>query len=175
MTEDQKPDWNIIEAEYRAAVDSVRAIAERHGVNEGSIRNRAKKGGWQRSGIALKREIVNAAMAGITQVYANVTHDMENSVCVNIRDAALEDINDGRRALFICRQLLVKLESNMEAIIHPKDIKAAVEAASAAYASIQKIRGLDNPPGDSGGEEQTHEELIAEAQKRGLPTQIFEK
>ncbi|MDL4860790.1 hypothetical protein NPJ88_000435 [Halomonas elongata] len=43
-----KPDWEAIEADFRAGSLSIRAVAERHGVAESSIRKRAKKHGWQR-------------------------------------------------------------------------------------------------------------------------------
>lgn len=41
-------DWFRIEADYRAGVLSLRAIAGEHGISEGAIRKRAKKDGWQR-------------------------------------------------------------------------------------------------------------------------------
>lgn len=43
-----KPDWEAIESAYRAGSLSIRNIAEKHGTNEGTIRSRAKKNGWQR-------------------------------------------------------------------------------------------------------------------------------
>lgn len=42
------PDWESIERAYRAGQLSIRAIADKFGSNEGTIRSRAKKHGWQR-------------------------------------------------------------------------------------------------------------------------------
>lgn len=44
----KQPDWEAIERAYRAGQLSVRAIADQFGGNEGTIRSRAKKHGWQR-------------------------------------------------------------------------------------------------------------------------------
>ena len=50
MTADKakKPDWEKIEAEYRAGVFSIREIAGQHGVSDTAIRKRAKAHGWDR-------------------------------------------------------------------------------------------------------------------------------
>lgn len=42
------PDWERIEADYRAGLLSVREIAGSHGITEGAIRKRAKRDGWER-------------------------------------------------------------------------------------------------------------------------------
>ena len=44
----KQPDWEGIERAYRAGMLSIRAIADKFGSNEGTIRSRAKKHGWQR-------------------------------------------------------------------------------------------------------------------------------
>ncbi|MFV0607536.1 hypothetical protein [Klebsiella aerogenes] len=43
-----KPDWEAIEAAYRAGVMSLREIASQHGISEGAIRKRAKRDDWSR-------------------------------------------------------------------------------------------------------------------------------
>jgi hypothetical protein len=45
---DMQPAWEGIERAYRAGQLSIRAIADKFGSNEGTIRSRAKKHGWQR-------------------------------------------------------------------------------------------------------------------------------
>ncbi|CZW65294.1 Uncharacterised protein [Enterobacter hormaechei] len=40
----RKPDWEAIETAYRAGVMSLREIASQHGISEGAIRKRAKRG-----------------------------------------------------------------------------------------------------------------------------------
>lgn len=44
----KQPDWEAIEAAFRAGSLSIRNIAEQYGIAEGTIRKRAKKLGWQR-------------------------------------------------------------------------------------------------------------------------------
>lgn len=44
----KQPDWEAIESAYRAGSLSIRTIADKYGSNEGTIRSRAKKHGWQR-------------------------------------------------------------------------------------------------------------------------------
>jgi len=44
----QQPDWEAIERAYRAGALSLRGIADKYDTNEGTIRSRAKKNGWQR-------------------------------------------------------------------------------------------------------------------------------
>ena len=41
-----KPNWEAIEQEYRSGQLSIRAIADKYGVNEKTIRNRIKSAGW---------------------------------------------------------------------------------------------------------------------------------
>lgn len=40
--------WTRIEADYRAGIKVLRAMADEHGISEGAIRKRAKKYGWSR-------------------------------------------------------------------------------------------------------------------------------
>lgn len=42
-------DWTAIEVEYTTSTASVRAIAARHGITDGAIRQKAKRHGWQRA------------------------------------------------------------------------------------------------------------------------------
>jgi len=44
----KQPDWEAIERAYRAGALSLRGIADKYDTNEGTIRSRAKKNGWQR-------------------------------------------------------------------------------------------------------------------------------
>lgn len=43
------PDWERIEADYRAGLLSLREIASAHTITEGAIRKRAKRDGWERN------------------------------------------------------------------------------------------------------------------------------
>lgn len=50
MAQEKKaaPDWERIEADYRAGILSVREIAASQGITDTAIRKRAKRDGWQR-------------------------------------------------------------------------------------------------------------------------------
>lgn len=50
MAQEEKsaPDWERIEADYRAGVLSVREIAASQGITHGAINKRAKRDGWER-------------------------------------------------------------------------------------------------------------------------------
>ncbi len=43
-----KPDWAVIEADFRAGLKSLRHMGSEHGITEGAIRKRAKKDEWSR-------------------------------------------------------------------------------------------------------------------------------
>jgi hypothetical protein len=50
--------WNVVEAEYRAGIKSLRTIAAEHDISEGAIRKRAKKEEWARDLAASIKEKV---------------------------------------------------------------------------------------------------------------------
>ncbi|MGJ8525190.1 hypothetical protein LMG33818_000898 [Halomonadaceae bacterium LMG 33818] len=43
-----QPDWEAIESAYRAGSLSIRAVADKYGVKESTLRSRAKANGWKR-------------------------------------------------------------------------------------------------------------------------------
>lgn len=75
------PDWLAIEGEYRVGKKSVNSIAKEYGIAEGTIRARAKKGGWARDPAGQQREKVKAHFAGVTK-------DVAKDVARKIEDAA---------------------------------------------------------------------------------------
>ena len=50
------PDWEKIEADYRAGIKTLRQIAGEHGVTHGAINKRAKRDGWSRADLAADRD-----------------------------------------------------------------------------------------------------------------------
>jgi len=59
------PDWERIEAEYRANVLSIREIARKHSISDRAIRNHAAAGKWERDlrkqiDVAVRTELVRA-------------------------------------------------------------------------------------------------------------------
>ncbi|MCL2791284.1 MAG: hypothetical protein FWD79_11715 [Desulfobulbus sp.] len=169
QNEKKTPDWLAIEGEYRVGVESVNAIAAKHGVTEGAIRARAKKNGWSRDPASAKRQIVRAAMAGIT-------NDVTNDAIRKINAAADLAVEDMQRGLRINRMCLLNLESAAASATEPKEIKVIVEATGAAILAIRKICELDEIPGARKEDEEMSEaELDAELKKLGLSDLALEE
>lgn len=59
-----QPDWEAIERAFRAGSLSIRAIAEKYGTKEGTIRSRAKRNGWQRD---LTKQVKTATNAKLSR------------------------------------------------------------------------------------------------------------
>ncbi len=131
------PDWFAIQGDYMAGQRSLRDIAGQHGISEGTIRHRAKQGGWVRNAPQTKRQIVAARMAGVTQ-------DVTQNVTRNIEAAAAQDVDDLERGLRINRHCLLALEVSAETVQEPREVKVIVEAAGQAIDSIRRIRGLSD-------------------------------
>lgn len=134
-------DWIAIEAQYRAGSPSVNAIAKEFGVDEGTIRNRAKKHGWTRDAEGAKRQIVKSAMSGIPNGIPN------SEVRKIIEDEAGQDIRDMQAGLDVARACIAKLGQMVEMVDAPRDVKVIVEANKAAIETIRRIRGLDEAIG----------------------------
>ena len=139
----QHIDWPALEIAYRAGAKSVRAIAEEHGVPEGTVRSRAKKQGWTRNPEGTKRELVRAAMSGAN---SNFTQPFTHAAMrENIESEAEQDISDMRNGLAVARGCIEKLKAMVESADGPRDIKIIVEATKGAIETIRRIRGLDDP------------------------------
>lgn len=83
----KQPDWEAIESAYRAGSLSIRTIADKYGSNEGTIRSRAKKHGWQRD----LTEQVRAATQGKlsrTPSRSDVTQREDAEIIDEASDAA---------------------------------------------------------------------------------------
>ncbi|WP_427183542.1 hypothetical protein ACL598_16885 [Bordetella bronchialis] len=118
MTEHKKPpDWERIEADYRAGLLSVREIAARQGVSHVAIAKRAKRDGWERD---LSAKIRAKAEALVTK--ATVTTEVSGNR--KEQDAAVVDQGSEQlasvmltqrrsvsRAHRLCMQLFAELEA----------------------------------------------------------------
>jgi hypothetical protein len=77
QTDKAAPDWERIEADYRAGVLSIREIAASQGITEGAIRKRAKRDDWSRDlkakiqakadDLVRKQEVRNAVRANMDE------------------------------------------------------------------------------------------------------------
>ncbi len=134
------PDWLAIEGEYRSGKKSVRAIAEEYGVTEGTIRARAKKGGWARDPAGQQREKVKAHFAGVTQ---SVTHDAVRKIeAAAERAIALEELALENAELAL-RQVNAALQPDQA--LDSSDLKRLSETNQINLNVIRTIFTLNDP------------------------------
>lgn len=74
QTEKAAPDWERIEADYRAGLLSVREIAASQGITHGAINKRAKRDGWERD-LAAKIKAKADALVSKREVSSQVSTD----------------------------------------------------------------------------------------------------
>lgn len=135
------PDWERIEADYRAGLLSVREIAASNGVSHVAIGKRAKRDGWERD---LQAKIKAKADALVTK--AEVTKEVTSEQTVTERrivEANAQVIADvrvsHRRDIARARSLAMKLLDELEIQTDNIDLLEQIEAALAS--------GDDSPDG----------------------------
>lgn len=114
------PDWERIEADYRAGILSVREIAASQGISHAAISKRAKRDGWDRD-LAKRIQAKAEALVTTRTVTTEVTNEQavtdrvivegNAEVIANIRLAHRSDIARSRR---LAMSLLGELESVTE-------------------------------------------------------------
>ena len=109
-------DWERIELDYRAAVKTLRQIADEHGISHGAINTRARRDGWERN---LTEKIQAKADALVSKAAVSKEVSKEGRIAENevieavastqatIRLAHRADIERARR---LCMQMLCELE-----------------------------------------------------------------
>ncbi|AZR94604.1 hypothetical protein BBB39_13060 [Bordetella trematum] len=127
------PDWERIEADYRAGLLSVREIASSNGVSHVAIGKRAKRDGWERD---LQAKIKAKADALVTK--AEVTKEVTSEQAVTERrivDANAQVIADvrvsHRRDIARARSLAMKLLDELEIQTDNIDLLEQIETALA--------------------------------------------
>lgn len=115
-----RPDWERIEADYRAGVKSVREIAAEHGVSHTAIQKRAKAHDWTRDLAAKVRAKADALVAKnavakevatATKITEVMTVEVEAQVQARIRLTHRQDIG---RTRLLAMKLLEELETTTE-------------------------------------------------------------
>jgi hypothetical protein len=116
QTEKSAPDWERIEAEYRAGVLSVREIAASQGITHGAINKRAKRDGWARDlsakikakaeALVSKRE-VSTSVSTETALSERLIVEANAEVIAQVRLAHRSDIARARK---LCMSLLAEIE-----------------------------------------------------------------
>lgn len=112
------PDWERIEADYRAAAKSLREIASEQGLSEGAIRKRAKRDGWERdlrdkvrskADALVRTEVVRSEVRTESALATErQTVEVEAQVQARVRLTHRADIARFRR---LCLSLLAELEA----------------------------------------------------------------
>lgn len=109
-------DWERIELDYRAAVKTLRQIADEHGISHGAINKRAKRDGWERN---LTEKIQAKADALVSKAAVSKEVSKEGRIAENavieanaltqagVRLAHRADIERTRR---LCMGMLTELE-----------------------------------------------------------------
>lgn len=119
------PDWERIEIEYRAGVQSIRQIAQAFGVSDGAIRKRAKTQEWTRD---LNGKI-HAKAEAIVRTHV-VRTEVRNSPEYKATEKETIDAN---------ANLIAAVQMNQR-----KDIQRARNLCNGLFDELEHLIGLDN-------------------------------
>jgi hypothetical protein len=112
----QAVDWERIELDYRAAIKTLRQIADEHGITHGAINKRAKRDGWERDltqKIHAKAEALVSKAAVSSEVSKEARAAEKLVIDGNaqaVADVRLGQRRDIQRARSLCLTLLEELE-----------------------------------------------------------------
>ena len=141
MTEQRNaPDWERIEADYRAGLMSLREIASAHGITEGAIRKRAKRDGWDRdlqAKIQAKADALVARRAVVAEHAKATEREIVEANAERIAQVRGEHRADITRARALALQLLDELEGQVgQADAAPKLWQALVDQSGMKTAEL---------------------------------------
>ena len=141
MTEQRNaPDWERIEADYRAGLMSLREIASAHGITEGAIRKRAKRDGWERNlqaKIQAKADALVARRAVVAEHAKATEREIVEANAERIAQVRGEHRADITRARALALQLLDELEGQVgQADAAPQLWQALVDQTSMKTAEL---------------------------------------
>jgi len=110
-----KTDWESVEASYRAGILALRAIAEKHGTKESTIRSRAAAKGWQRD---LSSQVKNTAKAKLSRATSrnNLAHDgagSDNEIIEQAADEITQVVIGHRKQIVEWRGIAAKLAATL--------------------------------------------------------------
>jgi len=127
------PNWDLIEAEYRAGIKPLRAIAEGHGITHGAINKRAKRDGWTRD-LAARIQAKAEAMVSKALVSSEVSKERlatERLVVDANANAVFEVRMAHRTAIERSRTLFESLIGELEGLCTPQGQSLVDELAQA--------------------------------------------
>lgn len=140
-----KPDWEAIERAFRAGSLSIRAIAERYGTSESTIRSRANRNGWQRD---LTEQVKTATKSKLSRkvsrtsvAHAQVREDAQ--IVDEASDEAVSVVLGHREDLARWRRLANKLGDVLEDMdVHEDNHNEYARSLSAGVeAQLKLIKG----------------------------------
>ncbi|MFT6915621.1 MAG: hypothetical protein ACJAWL_001931 [Motiliproteus sp.] len=140
-------DWVEIEVAFRSGSVSNRELGTRYGISDTSIRRRAKKEGWTKGAVEVKRERVKAHFAGESKT--NLAVGLAAATEADVSDMEL-GLGNARKALGVVGSQLDLMEKNPQ-IADSSDLKRLSETNKINVEVIRRIRGLDEPDRDQDG------------------------
>lgn len=116
----QTVDWERIELDYRAAIKTLRQIADEHGITHGAINKRAKRDGWERdlnqkihakADALVSKAAVSSEVSADTKLQERVLIDGNAQAVANVR---LGHRHDARRVRQLTNRLMDELEQQTD-------------------------------------------------------------
>jgi hypothetical protein len=133
-----RPDWELIENEYRINQLTVRQMADKHGVNKTTITDRAKKHGWTRD---LQAAVKLATRAQLVQAEAD-KHGQNTDTAVQIAATTNRQIIEQHRLdIADTRALAAELRTELRkaAQLHAVSDELITAAAQSGTLSIAEL------------------------------------
>ena len=141
--ENQAPDWDQIELDYRAGVKSLRQIASEQNVSEGAIRKRSKRDEWLRdlskkiqdkADDLVRKETVRSEVRTKTTISEKDTIDANANVVASIRITHRKDISRAR-------SISMKLFDELELMVGAENVGLLQQLGELLYSPDDK--GMD--------------------------------
>ncbi|MBO9483788.1 hypothetical protein [Salinisphaera sp. G21_0] len=103
-------DWEAIEADYRAGQLSIRALADKHGTKNSTVRSRAKKEGWERD---LSGQVKQAAKNKLSRTvsHTSVAQIGEREIVDQASNEAVTLVLMHRHGIAEYRQIAARLSA----------------------------------------------------------------
>lgn len=165
-------DWKSIEAEYCAGILRVSEIARQFGVNESTIRSRAKRGNWVRLSASMrakevKKKVGSESPKKVSQQVASTKDGNVVSItgdnAADIMNSAIDqDVQDMNLGLKNARAALRKAGTMIDDVDDPRDLDTLSKVTKNSIDTIRKIRGLDEKDPEDDLSNKSIEELQAE-------------
>lgn len=152
IVDEKTPDWERIEADYRAGVLSNREIAAKAGnVTEAAIRKRAKRDGWTKDLQArikakaddlVRREAVRTAGAQLATANPKAEREIVDANAMAIATVRLEHRTDIGRARRLLAAMLTELEAQTGEPVTVERLQELVALADNPEADPKAIESM---------------------------------